>query len=419
MNIMVHTWWFSKNRGSEFAVAYNFCKEMSKRHHLYVLVESCSYKWNELSEFNGGGYSELTNVDFITVPYANGFLERFCKGVLSYFLFKAWERGAYRYIKKSGLLEKVDLIHYAAPVGYREPGFLHKFGKPYVWGPFGGMYQIPREFIRAVPAKTRIVWRMKNLLNAVQFHSPRIRRVFNRSDVLIACTKTQQDMVNHLLKKDVCRYLPENGIDYEKQQAVSDDFIERKFSERCVNVLWIGRNDINKNTRLLLDSLAKCTAENFRCTFVGEGGADLVAHVQDEQLLSRLSFSDSIPREKVLEMYKEAHLLVITSAMEANTTVLFEALENCVPVMTVDHCGMADVVQHENTGIKIPVSDYETMCASFASQIDRVCKNPTLLKTFARNIKLSSYEYSQEYRMDFFEKCYADALSAYKAGVAQ
>lgn len=422
MNILVHTWVFSKYKGSEFAVAYNFVKEMSKRHHLYVLVESNALEWNDLSEFNGGGYNELTNVDFITVPYENKIILFLCYKFswwFKYFLYKAWERGVYRYIKKSGLLEKIDLIHYAAPVGYREPGFLHKFGKPYVWGPFGGMYQIPREFIREAPVKTRLVWRMKNLLNAVQFHSPRIKHVLKRADVLIACTKTQQDMVNHLLKKDVCRYLPENGIDYEKQQAVSDDFIERKFSERCVNVLWIGRNDINKNTRLLLDSLAKCTAENFRCTFVGEGCADLVAHVQDEQLLSRLSFSDSIPREKVLEMYKEAHLLVITSAMEANTTVLFEALENCVPVMTVDHCGMADVVQHENTGIKIPVSDYETMCASFASQIDRVCKDIGLLKMFARNIKSSSYEYSHEYRMNFFEKCYADALSTYKAGVAR
>lgn len=419
MNVLVHTWWFSKNRGSEFAVAYNFCKEMSKRHHLYVLVESCSYKWNDLSEFNGGGYDELTNVDFITVPYTNGFLERFCKGVLSYFLFKDWERGVYRYIKKSGLLEKIDLIHYVAPVGYREPGFLHKFGKPYVWGPFGGMYQIPREFIRKMPAKVRLVWRMKNLLNAVQFHSFRIRRVFERTDVLIACTKTQQDMVNHLLKNNVCRYLPENGIDYEKRQAVSDNFIERKFSGQCINILWISTNCLRKMPCLLLDSLAKCAAENFRCSFVGEGCTELAAHVQDERLRYRFSFSDSIPREKVLELYKDAHLLVITSAMEANTTVLFEALENCVPVMTVDHCGMSDVVKHESTGIKIPVSAYETMCANFASQIDRLCRNIELLKTFARNIKSSSYEYSHEYRMDFFEKCYEDAISVYKAGVAR
>lgn len=57
MNILVHTWWLSKNLGSEFSVSYNFVKEMSKLHHLYVLVESNSYKWNDLSEINGGGTS--------------------------------------------------------------------------------------------------------------------------------------------------------------------------------------------------------------------------------------------------------------------------------------------------------------------------------------------------------------------------
>lgn len=55
MNILVHTWWLSKNLGSEFAVSYNYVKEMSKMHHLYVLIESNSYKWNDLSEINEGG----------------------------------------------------------------------------------------------------------------------------------------------------------------------------------------------------------------------------------------------------------------------------------------------------------------------------------------------------------------------------
>lgn len=55
MNILVHTWVFSKYKGSEFAVAYNFVKEMSKRYHLFILVESNALEWNDLHEFDGGG----------------------------------------------------------------------------------------------------------------------------------------------------------------------------------------------------------------------------------------------------------------------------------------------------------------------------------------------------------------------------
>lgn len=417
MNILVHTWWLSKKLGSEFAVSYNFIKEMSKKHHLYVLAESNSYKWNDLSEFNGGGYNCMANVEFITVPYHNKFLEKLCSfiplGWFSYLLFHGWERGVYCCIKKSGLLEKIDLIHYAAPVGYREPGFLWKFKKPYVWGPFGGMYRIPSEFLAEYPEKARILGLIKNTLNFLQFHSRRIKKVLKKSDVLIACTKTQCDMVNRLLKKKCCRYLPENGIAYEKQQSISEDFLRDKFIKKTVNIIWIGRNDTRKNARLLCDALKKCKTQNFTCTFIGENCSKLKMLfdlTKDAALLSRLEFIENVPREKVLKMYKSAHLMAITSSMEANTTVLFEAMENCVPVITVNHCGMADVVKDNFTGIKVAVQNFEKMSEDFARKIDEVCVTPEKLLQFANNIKTNSYEYSQEYRMIFLEQCYKDAI---------
>ena len=362
----------------------------------------------------------MVNVDFITLPHkTNKVLEYLCShfslGWLSYGLFKGWERVVYRYLKKSGLLEKIDLIHFAAPVGYREPGFLWKLNKPYVWGPFGGMYRIPNEFLSSYPSKKRIFGRIKNILNFLQFHSLRIKKVLKKSDVLIACTKTQSQMVDRLLKKECCRYLPENGIDLKKQQNITDSFLDKKFSSDFINIIWIGRNDTNKNAKLLVNALKKCKAKNFLCTFVGENCSELENLFQDDfELKKRLSFIEKIPREKVLEMYKNAHLMAITSSMEANTTVLFEAMENCVPVITADHCGMADVVKNDFTGVKVKIQNQEKMAQDFALKIDELCAKPKKLLTFAKNIKSSSYEYCQDYRMDFFENCYKDAVKNFK-----
>ncbi len=357
----------------------------------------------------------MANVEFITVPYHNKFLEKICSkihlGWFSYLLFHGWERNVYRYIKKSGLLSKIDLIHYAAPVGYREPGFLWKLKKPFVWGPFGGMYRIPHEFLSEYPFKARILGRIKNALNFLQFHSRRIKKVFRKADVLIACTKTQRNMVNKLLRKDVCHYLPENGIDYEKQQSISDDFLEEKFRGKTVKIIWVGTNDTRKNAKLLVFALKKCKAENFECTFIGQNCSNLKSLFDDNsKLLSKIEFVEKVPREKVLEMYKSAHLMAITSSMEANTTILFEAMENCVPVITVDHCGMADVVKDNETGIKVKVQEFEKMSEDFAQKIDEVCAVPEKLLQFAKNIKSNSYKYSQEYRMQFFDQCYKDAI---------
>lgn len=366
----------------------------------------------------GGGDECIDNVDFITLPYENRFLLFLCYKFswwFKYYLYKGWERNIYRYLKKSGMLDKIDLIHYAAPVGYREPGYLWKLKKPYVWGPFGGMYRIPKEFLREYPGKAKILGYIKNALNFMQFHSHRIKKVFNKSGVLIACTKTQRDMVNRLLKKDKCLYLPENGIDYKKLNAITSEFLENKFKTEVVNIIWIGRNDTRKNARLFSSALKKVKAENFHCTFIGADCSKLKSYfAENEALLSRVDFIEQIPREEVLKLYKNAHLMAITSSMEANTTVLFEAMENCVPVITVDHCGMADVVKDELTGIKVKVQDFEKMSDDFARKIDEVCASPEKLLAFAKNIHETSYEYSQEYRMEFFEECYKKAIEDFR-----
>mgnify|MGYP007069954125 CR=1 FL=1 len=54
MNILVHAFNISPNRGSEFSVSWNYVLQMSKLHHLYVLVGGTSHTI--------GDYSELENI---------------------------------------------------------------------------------------------------------------------------------------------------------------------------------------------------------------------------------------------------------------------------------------------------------------------------------------------------------------------
>ncbi|MFS6559580.1 glycosyltransferase, partial [Parabacteroides distasonis] len=65
--------------------------------------------------------------------------------------------------------------------------------------------------------------------------------------------------------------------------------------------------------------------------------------------------------------------MAITSSMEANTTVLFEAMENCVPVITVDHCGMADVVKDGVTGIKVKMQTSSIFRAKSSAIFSKAC----------------------------------------------
>ena len=75
------------------------------------------------------------------------------------------------------------------------------------------------------------------------------------------------------------------------------------------------------------------------------GGGYLEENVSSE--IERRNLSESItlcgqlPREQVRAYFEKAHLHILTSAYEANTTVMFEAMEECVPSFVFDHFGIS------------------------------------------------------------------------------
>ena len=121
MNVLIHTWWFSKYKGSEFSVAYNFVLEMSKYHKLYVIVESTSYALNDIKELES---YQFQNCQFITVK-SNMVMtiiykiqewlqkkSRILSFVGAYLYLNLWERALYKQLKSdTDLLKKIDIIH--------------------------------------------------------------------------------------------------------------------------------------------------------------------------------------------------------------------------------------------------------------------------------------------------------------------
>ena len=138
--------------------------------------------------------------------------------------------------------------------------------------------------------------------------------------------------------------------------------------------------------------------------------AYLRERIEREGLSDTVTLCGKLPREAVRGIFALSHLHLLTSAYEANTTVMFEAMEECVPSFVFDHFGMADLVKDGHTGRKIPVADYDTMCASFVAALDEVCENPSLLEKWAQNLREDSRNYTAEKRAEFFEQCYALAL---------
>jgi glycosyltransferase involved in cell wall biosynthesis len=113
--------------------------------------------------------------------------------------------------------------------------------------------------------------------------------------------------------------------------------------------------------------------------------------------------------------WQNANLHVMTSSMECNSTVIFEAMEHCVPTITTGICGMADIVKDE-TGIKIPVNSWEECVQGFAEKIDYLAENRNELLKMALNLRKDSFNYVKEKRVDFYKGIYDEVLAEFHGG---
>lgn len=410
MKILVHAYQTSPIIGSEFSVAWNYIMQMAQKHELYVLVGQTSYQMND---FSGLENIKIPNVTFIKISsdsflckLLNLFYKKSFTSPTFYMYYRYWEYQAYRTVKK--LKIDFDIIHQLGPIGYREPGYLHKFNKPFIWGPIGGITRIKTVFIKKYNGFEKIKGVVKNVVNYLQFNfSRRIHHVFERADCLIAATSEQKNMINNLLKKDKCQYFPENVLKHIPI-IPKDSQKDRKLS-----VLWIGSLECRKMPFLFIDAIRKTTHKEYlRCTMIGSGPLydRIEKYIRKYNLSEIFSITGQMPRDKVLMELEKSDFLVITSAVEASTTIIWEAMENCVPVITLAHCGMNDIVSDNVTGFKIPIQSYDEICGSIAEKIDLAAFTPSLVKVFKENIIVESKKYLPEVRINFFESCYQKAV---------
>jgi hypothetical protein len=90
-----------------------------------------------------------------------------------YWFYKVWQKNAYKLALELDKKENFDLIHQLNMVGYREPGYLWKIDKPFVWGPIGGLENSPWILLPAIGLKGFVFYAARNLINSFQ-------RTFNR-----------------------------------------------------------------------------------------------------------------------------------------------------------------------------------------------------------------------------------------------
>lgn len=424
MNIVVIAYMLHYAKGSEYAVAWDYIKNMSLNHHLTVIYGTSGAHHQigntaEMEEYTKN--NPLPNVVFVPVKpsFESKWFDYSLKGIKNFYKeYREWHNDVYRIVSNMVDNKEVDVVHFLGPIGYHEPGILYTLSIPYIWGPVGGAEKFPERLLIEYGLKYRILGGVikiitKNWSSRIRLATNnRVKRAMREADVIIGATSQNVKSITKAIGKhhSEIKYLPENCINqiYELNYD--------KFHSKKINLIYVANLTPGKAPMILLDAIAKLGAEKDRLhiDFYGDGimMEKCNSIIRKKNLGDVVTMHGKVDRQVVFQSISSAHMMVLPTLKDANTTVIFEAMAHAVPTMCFDHCGMHDTIKN-GSGIKIPITSYTQSVNNMAFQLLKIASDPSILKKMAEQLLEDRKVYTWEQRMKKFEEYYKLAVTQF------
>jgi glycosyltransferase involved in cell wall biosynthesis len=273
VKVLISAYACSPKLGSEPGLGWNWVNQISEWFETWVLTDE--YYAAQCRDYLAANKIEKPKLHLVGISRPGGHSCRLWGYFwLHYLTQNLWQRKAYKVAKDLHAREHFDLIHHLNMIGYREPGYLWKLDgqRPYLWGPIGGHVQMPFAFVRSLDIKDRIVYGLRNALNAIQMaHLPRVRKAMRRADVLFAATRDDARAIRRIHKRESI-LLNDTGTKVQKEIVLDGKFAD---CTRPLELVWSGVFLGRKALPLGLHALARARQQNpdlgVRLTIVGDG----------------------------------------------------------------------------------------------------------------------------------------------------
>ena len=341
----------SPYQGSEAGVGWHRAVQAARFFDTWVLCKKKTYE-EDIQRWQSAN-GEISGLHFVFVPQSR--FERTLKTIpgFYYLAYNLWHRRAYKVAVELHREIRFDLTHQVTMCGFREPGYLWKFGIPFVWGPVGGTQNYPWRFLSVAGFRGALKEAVRSIVNNLQFRfSPRVGKAMRNAKVLLAANSTGMRDFREVHGVEPIREL-EAGL-----PAVSGVTRAHRRKEDPINILWSGIFESHKGLPLLLKALGELPPHiQFELRILGHG---LLEHAW-RSMAKKLGVDACcrwmgwLPHSEALAQYQWADVFVFTSLRDTSGNVFLEALSHGVPIISIDHQGVGDVVTPE-CGIKIPLT---------------------------------------------------------------
>ncbi|MBX3433378.1 MAG: glycosyltransferase family 4 protein [Pirellulales bacterium] len=292
-----------------------------------------------------------------------------------------WQRRAYAVAAEADRTRPFDLVHHVSYCGYRQPSECWRLGKPYLWGPVGGVHNFPWRFLTAIEPLGAVREIGRNLLNALQLrHSRRVSRASSAATMTLAANRQAAKELRRA-GRPIAGVMLETGID-----AVRPTPRVPRDPDQPLRILWAGRACSWKGLPLLLRALAAARTEASFTLRVMSAGPQLA---QWRRLTQRLGLDDCVEwvgwpgYEGRQPHYDWADVFAFTSLRDTSGTGLLESLAAGAPIIGFDHQGAADVLA-EDCALRIPVTTPRKAVANFREGVIALAQDAERLARLSR-----------------------------------
>ena len=195
-----------------------------------------------------------------------------------------------------------------------------------------------------------------------------IKVFYNKADSIIAVSKhVGDDLVKNSRINKKLIHIINNPIDIDRINYLSnEDMAEEFFNEDAPIILSVGRLSKEKGFEYLLKAFSLLKERsNARLVILGEG--------KEEANLKKLSKELGIDKQVLFLGFKDnpykymkrSTIFVFPSLYESFGIAMVEAMSCGVPVIaTKSYVGIEDIIEHEKTGLLLPVADENALAES-------------------------------------------------------
>lgn len=408
LKIFVSSYACEPNLGSEIGVGWHWVLEMNKYFELWVLTRQSNKEHIEEWLKENPQEHEIHWLYYDT-PYWMRWWKKGLRGVRTYYVL--WQRMSNSIVKKTMEENGIDIFHLLTYGNALWPISSYGQKKFFIWGPTGGVDNIPWDYAKHYGAKWKIIELIRNLaVRTLPFNHGFRQRCKNAN--LIFCKS--YSLYDNIPAKYQSKAMLFTDVAVEPKNTTR--YVRKRGNDGLIRYLIVGRLDAWRGFDLAIDAISEAVKvyPNIVLQILGKGSdrERLERLVRKLKLEKHIQFLGQVPMDDYYQLMVDCDVVLNPSLKEGAVTTAFDSMSFGKPLICVDTGGYTRYFDNE-CAIVIPREERDKLVKKLAAAILRMT-NSTERKILGNEARNRGLKYTWTDKGKSIYETITNAYNVYK-----